>query len=214
MYVPSQFSMDEAATRRFLAERDTADLVTVTARGLVATFLPILYEPAEDGYGSVIGHVARGNEQWRLPALGDALMIVHGPDTYISPSWYPSKAVDGRVVPTWDYATAHVYGRLVVHDDPAWLEALVRRLTARHEGRAPRPWSVDDAPAPYLAGQLRAIVGVEVAISRVEAKAKWSQNRPGDDIDGVVDGLRAAGHDDAAEAVRAARPGPGAQRTT
>ena len=101
MYVPSQFSMDEAATRRFLAERDTADLVTVTARGLVATFLPILYEPAPDGYGSVIGHVARGNEQWRLPALEDALMIVHGPDAYISPSWYPSKAVHGRVVPTW-----------------------------------------------------------------------------------------------------------------
>jgi transcriptional regulator len=214
MYVPSQFSMDEVATRRFLAERDTADLVTVTARGLVATFLPILYEPAPDGYGSVIGHVARGNDQWQLPALEDALMILHGPDAYISPSWYPSKAVHGRVVPTWDYVTAHVYGRLVVHDDPAWLEALVRRLTARHEGRTSRPWSVDDAPAPYLAGQIRAIVGVEVAITRVEAKAKWSQNRPGDDIDGVVDGLRAAGHDDAAEAVRAARRGGGAERTT
>jgi transcriptional regulator len=210
MYVPAQFSMDEAATRRFLADRDTADLVTLTNRGLVATFLPILYEPAPGGYGSVVGHVARANEQWRLPALHDALMIVHGPDAYISPSWYPSKAVDGRVVPTWDYGIAHVYGRLVVHDDPAWLEALVRRLTARHEGRTPRPWSVDDAPAPYLAGQLRAIVGVEVAIGRVEAKAKWSQNRPVDDIDGVVTGLGAAGHDKAAEAVRAGRRGPAA----
>lgn len=176
----------------------------------MATFLPILYEPASEGYGSVFGHVARSNEQWRLPTLEDALMIVHGPDAYISPSWYPSKAVHGRVVPTWDYASAHVYGRLVAHDDPGWLEALVRRLTARHEDRTPRPWSVDDAPASYLAGQLRAIVGVEVVISRVEAKAKWSQNRPGDDIDGVIDGLRATGHDDAAESVRAFRPGPGA----
>ena len=112
------------------------------------------------------------------------------------------------MVPTWDYVTAHVYGHLVVHDDPSWLESLVRRLTARHEANSPRPWSVDDAPAPYVAGQLRAIVGVEVAISRVEAKAKWSQNRPGEDIDGVVEGLRAAGHGDAAEAVRGSRPAP------
>jgi transcriptional regulator len=209
MYVPSHFGLDEAATRQFLADRDTADLVTLTPRGLVATFLPVLYEPAPDGYGSVVGHVARGNEQWQLPVLGDALMIVHGPDAYISPSWYPSKAAHGRVVPTWDYVAAHIYGRLVVHDDPVWLESLVRRLTDKHEANSPRPWSVDDAPAPYIAGQLRAIVGVELAIDRVEAKAKWSQNRPGNDIDGVIDGLGAAGHAEAAEAVRAARPSPG-----
>ncbi len=209
MYVPSHFSVDEATTRRFLAAADTADLVTVTPRGLVATFLPVLYEPATAGYGALVGHVARANDQWKLPVRGDALMVLHGPDAYISPSWYPSKAADGRVVPTWDYVTAHVYGRLVVHDDPAWLESLVRRLTAKHEADNPRPWSVDDAPAPYVAAQLRAIVGVEVAISRVEAKAKWSQNRPGDDIGGVVEGLHASGHGEAAEAVRAARPHAG-----
>jgi transcriptional regulator len=208
MYVPPHFRVDEATTRKFLAHQDTADLVTTTPRGLVASFIPILYEPAADGYGSVIGHIARNNEQWRLPVLGEALMVLHGPDAYISPSWYPSKAVDGRVVPTWDYETAHVYGRFLVHDDPAWVESVVRRLTDRHEAVSPRPWSVDDAPASYLAGQLRAIVGVEVAITRVEAKAKWSQNRPGADIDGVVEGLRARGHREAAEAVRAARPAP------
>jgi transcriptional regulator len=207
MYVPSHFSADEATTLEFLAGQATADLVTATARGLLATFLPILYQPALDDYGSVVGHVARGNEQWQVPVLGEALMVLHGPDAYISPSWYPSKATHGRVVPTWDYVTAHVYGRMVVHDDPVWLESLVRRLTARHEASSSRPWSMDDAPAPYLAGQLRAIVGVEVVISRVEAKAKWSQNRSDDDIDGVIQGLRAAGHADAAEAVRAARPG-------
>ncbi len=209
MYVPSHFRLDEAATRRFLAGGATADLVTVTPRGLVATFLPVLYEPAPDGYGSLVGHVARANDHWQLPVLADALMILHGPDAYISPSWYPSKAVDGRVVPTWDYVTAHVYGRLLVHDDAAWLESLVHRLTAKHEANNPRPWSVDDAPAPYVAGQLRAIVGVEVAINRVEAKAKWSQNRPGDDIDGVVKGLRAAGRQEAADAVHRSRPAPG-----
>src|ERR1039457_2225336 len=109
MYIPSHFGVDEATTRRFLADQGTADLVTATPRGLVATFLPILYEPAQDGYGSVGGHVARSNEQWQLPVLGEALMLLRGPDAYISPSWYPSKAEHGRVVPTWDYVTAHVY---------------------------------------------------------------------------------------------------------
>jgi transcriptional regulator len=208
MYVPSDFALDETTTRLFLAGQATADLVTATPRGLVATFLPILYEPAGDGYGSLVGHVARGNDQWRLPVLGEAMMVLHGPDAYISPSWYPSKAEHGRVVPTWDYLAAHVYGRLVVHDDPVWLESLVRRLTDKNESARPEPWSVDDAPQPYVAGQLRAIVGVEVAISRVEAKAKWSQNRPLADIDGVIEGLRATGHARASEAVRAARPLP------
>ena len=144
MYVPSHTSVDEATTHAFLAGQHTADLVTVTPRGLVATFLPILYEPAADSYGSLVGHVARKNDQWRLPVTGEALMILHGPDAYVSPSWYPSKTVDGRVVPTWDYITAHVYGELVVHDDPVWLESLVRRLTDRHEATNPRPWSVED----------------------------------------------------------------------
>jgi transcriptional regulator len=209
MYVPPHFAVDEPTTRRILADLQTADLVTATPRGLVATFLPILYEPATDGYGSVLGHLARGNDQWQLPVLGEALMVLHGPDAYVSPAWYPSKAAHGRVVPTWDYVTAHVYGQLVVHDDPVWLEPLVRRLTDRHEAKSSRPWSVDDAPAPYVAGQLRAIVGVEVAITRVEAKAKWSQNRPATDIEGVIAGLRAAGQAAAAEAVGDARPLPG-----
>jgi transcriptional regulator len=209
MYVPSHFAVDEVATRRLLAGQSTADLVTATPRGLVATFLPILYEPAGDGYGSVLGHVARANDQWRLPVLGEALMIVHGADAYVSPSWYPSKAAHGRVVPTWDYAAAHVYGRLVVHDDPVWLESLVRRLTDKHEAPRAQPWSVDDAPAPYVAGQLGAIVGVEVTVTRIETKAKWSQNRPAPDIDGVIEGLGTTGQVDAAQAVRAARPVPG-----
>jgi transcriptional regulator len=203
MYTPASFKVDWPAARSLLADRLTADLVTATAGGLVATFLPVLYEPAGDGYGSIIAHVSRNNDQWRLPAIGDALMVLHGPDAYISPSWYPSKAVDGRVVPTWNYLIAHVYGRLVVHDDPIWVESLVRRLTDKHEETRPAPWSVNDAPAQYVATQLRAIVGLEVVISRVEAKAKWSQNRPTTDVDGVIQGLTASGHVDAADAMRA-----------
>jgi transcriptional regulator len=123
MYTPASFKVDWPAARSLLADQVTADLVTATSRGLVATFLPILYQPADDDYGSIIAHVSRNNDQWRLPVLGDALMVLHGPDAYISPSWYPSKAVDGRVVPTWNYLIAHVYGRLVVHDDPIWVES-------------------------------------------------------------------------------------------
>jgi transcriptional regulator len=209
MYVPKSFKMDRAVARTFLADQLTADLVTATPRGLVATFLPILYEPDDDSYGSIIGHVSRNNDQWRLPATGDALIVLHGPDAYISPSWYPSKAVDSRVVPTWNYVTAHVYGRLVVHDDPVWVESLVRRLTEKHEQTRPAPWSVDDAPAGYIAAHLRAIVGLEVVISRVEAKAKWSQNRSSTDVDGVIEGLTASGQVDSAEAMRASSQRPG-----
>ena len=135
------------------------------------------------------------------------MVILRGPgDAYISPSWYASKAEHGRVVPTWNYSTAHAYGRLVIHDDVRWLESLVRRLTDRHETGREDPWSVDDAPPRFVAGQLRAIVGVEVVISRVEAKLKLSQNRPAADIDGVQTGLEVSGDPVSAAAVRAARP--------
>ena len=135
-----------------------------------------------------------------LPEV-EALAIVRGPDAYVSPSWYPSKADHGRVVPTWNYLTAHVYGELVVHDDAAWVEDLVRRLTAKHEATTAHPWSVDDAPAGYVAGQLRAIVGLELRIARIEAKAKLSQNRSAADVDGVVAGLRGRGDHVTAAAV-------------
>ena len=134
---------------------------------------------------------------------------MRGPDAYVSPSWYAAKAEHGRVVPTWNYVTAHVYGELVVHDDPVWVEQLVRRLTAKHEAAQAHPWSVDDAPPAYIAGQLKAIVGVEVRITRIEAKLKLSQNRPPNDIPGVIDGLRERGEEATAEAVEQAnRPQP------
>jgi transcriptional regulator len=131
-------------------------------------------------------------------------VIVRGPDAYVSPGWYASKADHGRVVPTWNYVTAHVYGELVVRDDPVWVEDLVRRLTAKHEASMPHPWHVDDAPPAFVAGQLRAIVGVELRISRVEAKAKLSQNRSEADVAGVVAGLEGRGDHASAAAVRVA----------
>ena len=130
------------------------------------------------------------------------MVIAAGPDAYISPAWYATKREHGRVVPTWNYITAHVHGRLVIHDDPAWVEANVRRLTAQHERTRAEPWSVDDAPRPYVEGQLKAIVGVEIVINRVEGKWKLSQNRSVADMTGAIEGLEAIGEHDVSAAMR------------
>ncbi|HSN37589.1 MAG TPA: FMN-binding negative transcriptional regulator [Arthrobacter sp.] len=208
MYIPSHFAVDQEAITELLSNHGAANLVTSTERGLLATLLPFVYDPEAGGQGALLGHVARNNEQWLEPALGESLAILQRSDAYISPSWYPSKAQHGRVVPTWNYTTAHVYGRLVIHDDPAWVGDLVRRLTTLHEASSERPWSVDDAPARFVAGQLRAIVGVELVITRVEAKRKLSQNRPAADVDGVIAGLRAKGELAAADDIERAQPAP------
>ncbi len=207
MYIPAHFAIDHAAVEDLLAQHGAADLITLTDDGLLATMLPFAYVPSAGEHGALYGHVARNNDQWRKPAHGESLAIVRGPDAYVSPSWYAAKAEHGRVVPTWNYVTAHVYGRLLVHDDPGWVEDVVRRLTAKHEAArlaSPGqhlPWSVDDAPRRFIEGQLRAIVGLELQITRIEAKAKLSQNRPAADIPGILDGLSARGDDPMATAV-------------
>jgi transcriptional regulator len=205
MYVPAHFAADDAAVRDLLGHHGAADLVTATADGLQATFLPFLYNPSVGEHGALLGHLARNNDHWRAEPVGEAMVIVRGPDAYVSPGWYPSKAEHGRVVPTWNYVTAHVHGRLVVHDDAGFVEDVVRRLTAKHEADLEQPWSPDDSPPAFFAGQLKAIVGVELVISRIDAKVKMSQNRPPADVEGVIDALTARGQTAAADAVAAAR---------
>ena len=205
MYVPAHFAADDAVVRDLLTNHGAADLVTATADGLQATFLPFLFDPAVGERGALLGHLARNNDHWRAEPVGEAMVIVRGPDAYVSPGWYPSKAEHGRVVPTWNYVTAHVYGRLVVHDDVGFLEDVVRRLTAKHEADLAEPWSPDDSPPAFFAGQLKAIVGVELVISRIEAKVKMSQNRPPADVEGVIDALAARGETAVADSVAAAR---------
>lgn len=207
MYIPAHFKPEDAAVRELLLHQRAADLITPTAQGLLATMLPFLYDepgsrPGVGELGSLVGHVARANQHWREPAVSESMVIVRGPDAYITPSWYAAKREHGRVVPTWNYVTAHLYGALVIHDDVVWLEALVRRLTGHHEASRTEQWSVDDAPPDYFAGQLRAIVGVELLIDRIEAKAKLSQNRSDADIAGVITGLDESGQPDLAEAMR------------
>lgn len=206
MYVPAHFEPGPEAVKDLLHQPGAANLVTMTSQGLLATLMPFVYDAAVGEHGALQGHLARNNAQWSEPAIGESLMIIQGADAYVSPSWYASKAEHGRVVPTWNYSTAHVYGTLVVHEDPAWLAGQVRRLTGVHEAGFDHPWSVDDAPERYIAGQLRAIVGIELVISRVEAKAKLSQNRPDADIDGVINGLSARGQSESAADVERARP--------
>lgn len=209
MYVPEHFRPAASDVAALLDNVDAADLITATDAGLLSTFLPLLYEApgaSRDAgeHGRLMGHVARNNRQWKTPPIDEALVIIRGPEAYISPSWYATKREHGRVVPTWNYVTAHVHGRFVVHDDLDWVERNVRGLVDRHEARRASPWAVDDAPPDYIAGQLRAIVGVEVVISRIEAKLKLSQNRSKADVDGAIAGLRAerdAGSDATAAAM-------------
>ena len=187
MYRPRHFDEQDPGTiGEMLGRAPLGHLVVHTDGGFDASPLPFIPRPAE-AEGEVLrlhGHVARGNPIWRM-ARCDALVILPGPDAYISPSWYPSKAEHGKVVPTWNYEVVHVHGRLVAHDDVEWLDTLVRSLTTVHEARMTAPWSVDDAPADYRAAMLKAIVGIEVIAARVEAKRKLSQNKSVDEQRGV-----------------------------
>ena len=160
MYVPEYFRPPDEDVVALLRSPGAVDLITVTARGLLATMLPMAWdEPGSRSgigdHGALLGHVAIKNDQWREPAIGEALAIVRGPDAYITPSWYAAKREHGRVVPTWNYTLIHAYGRLVVHEDAAWLEANVRRLVEAHEAARPEPWAVDDAPRHYIDGSSR-----------------------------------------------------------
>jgi transcriptional regulator len=196
VYVATHFSMPQDEARAVLEDVSAADLVTAHADGPVATYLPFVFDPEVGEHGALLTHVARNNSQARDPAIGEALVIAHGPDHYVSPSWLPSQTEHGRVVPTWNYLTVHAYGRIVVHDDPDRTRDAVQRLTARHE----HEYSVDDVPADYVERMLRAVVALEIRLTRIEAKAKMSQNKSPDDVRGIIEGLHGASDGDRADA--------------
>jgi transcriptional regulator len=195
VYTPSSFAENRPEVIfDFIEAHSLGALITSSASGeLFASHLPWLVDRARGEHGTLRGHLARANPHHRLPRAGgddgEALVIFNGHDAYIRPGWYASKTEHGRVVPTWDYVAVHAYGTLRFIDDPAILRELVESLTARHEMARPQPWHVSDAPEDYVRQQLKAIVGVELTITRLEGKWKMSQNRPGADIDGVVRGL-------------------------
>ena len=186
MYIPRKFALTADQTTDALRGAEFAHLVSQDPAGLLVTPLPLIYDEARHSF---IGHVSRANPHWHADGA-DSVAIFSGPQTYISPSFYATKAETGKVVPTWNYEVLNVHGRLVIHDDPEWVLNLVTMLTNRHEGRRPEPWQVTDAPETYTESQLRGIVGVELVIAKVEGKAKMSQNQPDRNRAGVVAGLR------------------------
>jgi transcriptional regulator len=192
MYLPSSFAERDLPTLfAFMEAHPLATLVTNSPTGLFATHLPLVLDRAAGPNGTLFGHVARANPHARHATEGatEALVIFTGPDAYITPEWYATKHETGRVVPTWNYIAVHAYGLLRLHDDPSFLRPHLERLTRQHEGGRPKPWQMSDAPADYIEQQLKAIVGVELEISRVEGKWKMSQNRVAADVDGVIQGL-------------------------
>lgn len=188
MYLPRHFTEnDRDAAVAMTRSAGFGHLTVAGPDGLVSTPVPFLID---DDATLVRAHLARRNPVLAT-APTDALLLVPVSDAYVSPSWYPSKAEHGKVVPTWNYEVVHLHGRLAAHD-PAWTRQLVRDLTDHHEAGLPTPWSVDDAPDDYTEGLLGAIVGISLEVTRVEAKRKLSQNKASGDLDGAIAGLRSA----------------------
>ena len=193
MYTPPAFRDDDRASiHATIRAARLATLVTATPGGLVATPLPLMLDPAEGEHGTLYGHVAKANPQWRVPPAGEAMVIFMGPDAYVSPSWYATKREHGKVVPTWNYVAVHAYGTAEFFEDSDRLLEIVTRLTNQHERQREQAWAVSDAPAPFIASQLKGIVGLRLPISRLEGKRKLSQNRGAEDRAGVSAGLGAS----------------------
>lgn len=192
MYLPKHFEETRIEVLHGLVRKyPLGTLVTQTAAGLEANHIPFEIDPEPAPFGTLRAHVARANPVWRDTRPGvEALAIFQGPDTYISPSWYPTKRETGKVVPTWNYAVVHASGIPRFIEDKEWLRAFVRRLTDRHEAQRPEPWKITDAPPEFIDRQLGAIVGLEIPIARMVGKWKVSQNRPSRDRAGVVEGLK------------------------
>lgn len=193
MYIPPAFVLDDVErVAEFVEAVGAADVVTFDGEQPISSLVPVIWDRSGGGHGRLLAHLSIANEQWRTTRTDvRALAIVHGPQAYISPSWYPSKQEHGRAVPTWNYLSVHFTGQVAFHQDPEWLRDIVTRLTDTHEAARADRWHVTDAPPSFIDGQLRGIVGVEMLIERVEAKAKLSQNRGEADRRGAVEGLLA-----------------------
>ena len=195
MYVPAIFKEDRIPVLHdTIRQIRFGMLVTLNRDGLVASHLPMAIDPEPTPLGTLSGHVARANPQWRgLDPEVEALAIFAGPQAYVRPSWYATKALTGKVVPTWNYVAVHAYGRLRFVDDPEHARAHLARLTDAQEGARAEPWHVTDAPEDFVAGMVKGVVGFDLVISRLEGKWKMNQNRPPQDVAGVIEGLAREG---------------------
>jgi transcriptional regulator len=210
MYQPPSFREDRIEVQHDLIRAHPLGLlITAGPSGLLANPVPFLVYGDDSPRGTLRAHLSRGNPHWReLAAVEQCLVVFQGPQEYISPSWYPTKAENGKVVPTWNYVTVHTWGRPRVIEDAAWLRRQLDDLTLLKEGGLPESWKVDDAPAPYVAAQMKGIVGVEVTIERSEGKWKVSQNKPEVDRNGVIAALRGGDEQARVMAALVAERGP------
>jgi len=199
MYSPAHFKEDRPEPlHQLVREHPLGLLITLGDQGLEANPIPFLLDVDASGQAVLRAHVARANPVWREARNDiDTLVVFQGPQAYISPNWYATKAENGKAVPTWNYITVQARGRMVVRDDAVWLRELVTRLTQRHEAAQARPWAVGDAPPDYIDAMLRAIVGIEIPLTSLQGKWKLSQNHPVVNREGVSQGLRVLGGDQA-----------------
>ena len=199
MYIPRHFKASDEVVQEFLSHIESGHVVSNSEKGLISTLIPLIYNQETHAF---LGHIAKQNDQASLATNQEALLISVLNETYISPNWYASKAEHHKVVPTWDYMLIHAYGELVIHNDADWILKQVTRLTNRFEKDQPKPWSIEQAPSDYVEGQIRAIVGIELKLSRIEVSFKMSQNKSETDLDGVIAGLTKAGKSDIAAEIK------------
>lgn len=205
MYNPTHFAIaDTDELHRIIRTHALGMLVTpLPDGGLDANHLPFHFDPQRGPLGTLTGHVARANPLWQQCVHGaDVLVVFRGAEGYISPNWYPTKHETHRLVPTWNYEVVHIHGRLTVHDDEKFLRGVVGRLTRTHEAQEPRPWKMSDSAPDFIDGMLKAIVGIEIEVTRMEGKSKLSQNRALQDRHGAVDALGNRGDAELAEAMQ------------
>jgi transcriptional regulator len=217
MYLPTAFAEDRLEVKHGLIRAYPLGMLIIPGAAPTADLVPFALYPDEGaaGLGMLRAHLARANPAWRaLAASAECLVVFQGPEAYISPSWYASKAVSHKVVPTWNYAMVQVRGPARVVEDAAWLRRLLGDLTAIHESGLPQPWAVSDAPADFVDGLLKAIIGIEIPVASIVGKWKVSQNRGTADAEGVVAGLvaRATAAGDAMAALVAERIAPDVRR--
>ena len=213
MYQPPHFREDRLEVQHALIGAHPLGLLVTSGRtGLLANPIPFVLDPEALPLGTLKAHLSRANAQWRdFDPDREAVVVFQGPEAYITPSWYEAKREHGKVVPTWNYAMVQAYGRMRIVDDPDWLLRQISALTARQESARPEPWAVGDAPASFVAAQLKGIVGIEIEIARIEGKWKVSQNRSEADRRGVAAGLRLA-EDDASREMAELVEARGAER--
>lgn len=204
MYLPPQFAEPRIEElHRIVREHALGVLITNSPVGLDANHLPFMLEADQEGCGVLIAHVAKANPLWREVQDGqEALVVFRGVEGYITPSWYPGKQETHRRVPTWNYEVVHAHGTLHVRDDEKFVRGVVARLTRQHEAEQAQPWKMGDAPADYLAEQLRHIVGIEVRIERLIGKRKLNQHHEQRDREGAIQGLETSGNHGLAQAMK------------